>query len=470
MSGIASEAGCPTALAPSPSPHRVLIFAVISLALLMSSLDQTIVATALHALQHGLGASITWTGWTITGYSFGLVLMLPLAGKLSDRYGRRRVFLASVVVFTLASLCCGLADDIYLLVALRVVQAIGGAGFTPAATGIVVEHFGGTRDRAVGLFGSIFPIGAMIGPVVGGLIVSNWSWRIIFFVNVPIGLLLVPLCLRFVPADAPRESGRHERLDAVGIALLGIGLLAVMIALTYLGDAGPDRLWPVLGGAVVAAVAITGFLRHIARVTDPIIEPRLIHGRGFGAVNLVNVICGGTTVGLLALVPLYATTRYGISALGSGTLLTAQGLASILVSGAAAFALRRTGYHLPIYIGTGVIVVGMVGLWLAPPGGLSPYLWLSLAAFLVGIGMGGLSPASRNAGLQLAPEHSATIAALRTTGMQIGSIAAISVATAVIAQSAHPASAQSLVFLALAALLVAAAPIVARIPEHRGSW
>ena len=150
----------------APAPHRVAIFSVVAMALLMSSLDGTIVATALHAIQHGLGSSINWTSWVITAYSVGQVLTYPLAGKLSDRVGRRRFFFISVVVFTVASLCAGLADSIYLLIALRAVQAAGGAGFTPSATGIITEHFGSARDKAVGLFGSIFPIGSMIGPII----------------------------------------------------------------------------------------------------------------------------------------------------------------------------------------------------------------------------------------------------------------------------------------------------------------
>jgi MFS family permease len=125
-----------------PEVRRGLIFATISLALFMMSVSSTIVATVLPVLSHELGASIIWVGWTITAYSFGLVLMLPLSGKLSDRYGRRRVFLGSLFTFTIASLCCGLVNDIYVLIALRALQAVGGAGFTPSATGIVVDYFG----------------------------------------------------------------------------------------------------------------------------------------------------------------------------------------------------------------------------------------------------------------------------------------------------------------------------------------
>src|SRR5580698_5998958 len=218
----------------------------------MSSLDGTIVATALHAIQHGLNASINWTSWTITAYSVGMVLALSLAGKLSERYGRRRFFLVSVVVFASASLCCGLATNIYELIALRAVQAAGGAGCAPSATSIVVENFGAARDRAVGLFGSIFPIGAMIGPIFGGLFVAYWSWRGIFFVNVPIGILLVLLCLRYVPRDGDRRADERRPLDLAGMATLGVGTLALMMGISYLGQKGTSVWSPlVLGPALV---------------------------------------------------------------------------------------------------------------------------------------------------------------------------------------------------------------------------
>src|SRR5690606_10299676 len=144
---------------------------------------------------------------------FGFVVMLPVSGRLSERYGRRRVFLGSVVVFTAASLFCGLANDISLLIPLRALQAAGGAGFTPSATGIVVDYVGDARDRAVSLFGSICPGGALIGPIFGGLIVSYLSWRFVFFVNVPIGLAIVMLSLRYIPRDPPHPENERVRTD-----------------------------------------------------------------------------------------------------------------------------------------------------------------------------------------------------------------------------------------------------------------
>ncbi len=463
---------------PAPSPtstrppvRRGLVFSIISLALIMMALDATIVATALHAIQQDLGTTVNWAGWTITAYSFGFVLMLPITGKLSSQYGRRRVFLVSVITFTLASLCCGMANDIYTLIALRALQAAGGAGFTPSATGLVVDYFGASRDRYVGLFGSIFPVGAIIGPIFGGLFVNYWSWRGIFLVNVPIGIAIALLALRFIPSDPLRAPQKKERKDPVGLALLGCGVFGAMLAASVLGEKSASALSAAfLAPLAASAVGLWLFVRHARRCDHPFIAPNLIYGKDFGAVNLYNALVGGVKLGVVALVPLYATNRYGFDALDSGTLLTAQGIAGILFTLGAALALRRSGYRPPLYIGTLVMVAGMVLLAIAPPPGMGAYLWLAIGAFLVGAGGGIINPASRNAGLQLAPGQASTLAALRSMGLQIGSIATISIATAIIAAAAHPGPAQAWFYIATAALFIVALPIVRRMPEYHGAW
>jgi EmrB/QacA subfamily drug resistance transporter len=449
----------------------VLVFTIVALALLMMSVDSTIVATALHSLQQGLHTSINWAGWTITAYSFGFVLTLPVSGKLSERYGRRRVFLGSLVAFTAASLCCGLAENIYVLIALRAVQAAGGAGFTPSATGIVVDHFGDARDRAVSLFGSIFPIGAMIGPIFGGLFVSYWTWRGVFFVNVPIGVAVIVLALRYIPRDRPAAWGTHPRMDVIGMVLLGCGLLAGMLAVSSLGERSAHAWSPAfVVPLAIAIVALWMFFHYISRTAHPFIAPRLIHGPGFGPVNLINGLFGGVTYGVVALIPLYATNRYGMNALDSGTLLIAQGVATIILSVLAALALRRTGHRPPLYVGAVVIVIGLLLLALSPVAGIPPYAWLAGSAFLVGAGAGVINPASRNAGLQLAPEQASTLAALRSMCLQIGTIVTISIVTAILASSNDPGSIQAWVYVVAALLLVVALPLITRLPEHHGSW
>jgi MFS family permease len=212
------------------------------------------------------------------------------------------------------------------------------------------------------------------------------------------------------------------------------------------------------------------FFRHIKRSPHPFIPPRLINGPGFGAVNLINAIYGGVTSGVIALVPLYAVNRYGISALDSGLLLVAQGAAAITLSIISAFALRRTGYRAPLYAGGAIMGAGMLLLALSPGAGITPFLWLSTSAFLIGVGRGANNPASRNAGLQLAPEHSSTLAALRTMCMQIGTIVFVTIDTAILASSHDAGRTQAVLFALAAAVVLGSLPVINRVPEHSGSW
>lgn len=460
---VAGESGQPV--------RRVLVFCIIGFALMMLAVDGTIVATALEALKEGLNTTVNWAGWTITAYALGFVLMLPVSGRLADRFGNRRVFIGSVAAFTAASLCCGLAGNIYVLIALRALQAAGGAGFTPSATGIIVAHFGDARDRAVGLFGSIFPIGGMIGPVLGGLIVTYWSWRGIFLVNVPIGLAVAILAYRYIPRSRPARKQTRTKMDFVGVALMGVGIVSGMLAAAYLGDPGAVVWSPrFVAPAALSVIALVLFFRHINRSVHPFILPRLIHGRGFGSVNLVNLLYGGGAAGIRILVPLYAINRYGMSALDAGLLLIPGGLAAVLFASGAAFALRHTGYRPLICAGCIVIAAGMAVLAVPPMAGISPYLWLAGATFLLGAGAGTINPATRNAGLQLEPDKTPAIAALRSMCIQVGRICTISIATAILASSIHPGDIQAWIYAAAAVILVAALPIISRVPEHRGAW
>ncbi|HEX7324932.1 MAG TPA: MFS transporter, partial [Rhodanobacteraceae bacterium] len=291
-----------------------------------------------------------------------------------------------------------------------------------------------------------------------------------FLVNVPIGLALIPLCLRYVPADGPRHAQPGRHLDVPGIGLLGAGLLAAMIGLAYLGDTPSGWMASCIAALVVSVLALGAFAWHTEHAADPLIPPRLIRGRGFGAVNLICVVYSGFGAGLVALIPLYATNRYGFGPFDSGTLLAAQAVGAVILSTVDAFALRRTGYRLPLYSAAVLVAIGMLVLAFAPVH-IPTYVWLALGAALVGVGIGWSSPASRNAGLQLVPDQAASIAVLRSTAIQIGSITAISITTAIIAHAADPGTAQAWVYGAYAGLLLLVGlPASSRILEHKGAW
>ncbi len=199
------------------------MFGVVAIALLMVSIDQTAVATALPSIQRDLDTTLAWSGWTITIYSLGQIIGMPVAGKLSDQFGRKAVFMVVVGVFTLASLCAGLVHDIDLLIALRAVQGLAGGGIVPSATGIVSDQFGHDRDRAIGMFTSIFPIGAIIGPIVGGVLVTYSSWRAIFLINLPLGVVMLALTAVLI--------GRTPRSDRAYVFVAFAALLAAAIPL-----------------------------------------------------------------------------------------------------------------------------------------------------------------------------------------------------------------------------------------------
>jgi EmrB/QacA subfamily drug resistance transporter len=437
------------------------------MALFMAAIDQTIVSTALPAIQQELHAQINWSGWTITIYALGQVLTMPVAGKISDQFGRKKVFVLSALLFTAASLACGFATNIYLLVALRALQSIGGGAFMPSATGIVADHFGPERDRALGMFTSILPIGGIVGPILGGVFVAFWSWRGIFLVNVPIGIVLILLAVKYLPAGEARSTAR---IDLRGVALLGVLVLASMFGITYLGSGNVSLLSPVfLGCEAFAAVTVVLFVRHAKRHEAPFIPFELMRGRGFGVMNLINLCYGASALGFGALVPLYAEDRFRIESLAAGTLLTARAVGTICVATLAVLALRRTGHRLPMLVGFLISAVGLVAMY-ATPHGLSPYVWLTIAAGITGVGMGLTVPASNNASLQLAPDSVAAIAGLRGMFRQGGSIIAVSVTTAVLARSTNPGMAQGHIFLVFAAIMVATVPLLLLVPDHRGSW
>jgi EmrB/QacA subfamily drug resistance transporter len=463
---VASRGGARGTRNAGPPDRRKLVFAIVSIGLFMASIDQTIVATALPNIERELHAGINWSGWTISIYALGQVIAMPMAGKISDMYGRKKVFLVSAAIFTTASLCCGFAGSMPLLLLARLIQALGGGAFMPSATGIVSDHFGEERDRAVGMFTSILPVGGIIGPVIGGLFVSYWTWRGIFLVNVPIGIVLIVATMKFIPVSATRPA---SRVDVRGVALLAGLIATAMFGITYLGSGDVPLYSPVFLGCELAAIALGYlFLRHSRRDAAPFVPYRLLRGRGFAIMNLINYVYGAAALGFAALVPLYAQERYGISALGAGTLLTARGVGMIAVAGAASMALRRTGYRWPMIGGFLILVAGLVVMALQAP--VSPYGWLALGAGLTGLGMGLSVPAANNASLQLAPDQVAAIAGLRGMFRQSGAITAVSVTTAVIARSAHPGIVQAHVFIVFGALLLLMLPLVKLVPDHHGNW
>jgi MFS family permease len=213
---------------------------------------------------------------------------------------------------------------------------------------------------------------------------------------------------------------------------------------------------------------VVAFLRHARRAAAPFIPSRLLLGSGFGIMNLINFLFGCSALGFGALVPLYAHDRYGISSLSAATLLIGRAIGMIAVAAAAVFALRRTGYRLPMVAGSVVIAIGLVLMAIQPLGGISPFWWLFGTSALIGIGLGTSIPASNNAILNLAEGEVAAVAGLRGMFRQSGGIAAVSVSTAILARSTHPGTALAAVLAVFAALMVACIPLMFLVADQRG--
>jgi EmrB/QacA subfamily drug resistance transporter len=449
--------------AEPPQGHlRHLIFGTACFAILMVSIDGTIVATALPTLTRELHTSLAWSTWTITIYSLGQIVSLPIAGRLSDSLGRRRMFLLYVGVFTLSSLLAGFANNIYELIAFRFVQALGGGGLMPSTMGVVSDLFTRERDRALGLVSSFFPLGALLGPTLGGFIVTYFSWREIFFVNVPVGAVLLLLLWILLPAG---RLAVRTRIDVLGAALMGGTLLSVMFGLNQFADRGlrSPLPWSLLA---LGGVLATGFLLQQRRTADAILPPALLRRPAFALINGINVLYGAAAFGIFSLVPLFAQLAYGLSPIAAGSLLSVRAAGMAVMSVISSLLLRRVGYRAPMALGFALLAAGLVLISVRSPMP-RPLTWLGLSALVCGVGVGIAGPPSNNAAVQLMPDQVAAISGIRAMFRQTGGIIAITLTAVIIGAGPDEGHALSRVFLAFAILTVLMLPAILRIPERR---
>jgi EmrB/QacA subfamily drug resistance transporter len=457
--------------------RRHVFFGLAAVAVLMGSIDLTIVAVALPQLTDALHAPLTWVSWTLTAYQIVQVIMLPLTGKLSDTLGRKRVFLFCVGTFTLGSLLCGLAPSIGALIAARVIQAIGGGGLMPSAIGIISDQYQKHRARAIGLFSSVFPIGGIIGPNLGGYILEHWTWRELFFINVPIGVgVLVGVWLLL---KEPRVTGLRVSLDPIGLALYAGALALLMYAITALADA--PELWrnPGLWALLVTSLGLlVAFVRHIRHTPQPVIDYRLLAENPFLAANLYNFFFGSVVFGVISFVPYYMVLRYGMTAFQSGAVLTLRGIAMIIASTLASLFIIQRGYRAPMLAGMFLTAASLVLLgqrWNTLEIGrmvVDRFWMLSSILALGGVGMGLANPASNNAAIDLAPHQAAEVSGIRGMFRLTGGACSISATVLALSFFADKAAGLEVVFRALAGvLIVAVLPLTLMIPDTaRERW
>ena len=454
--------------------HRYLIFIAASLGLLMYSIDSTVVAVAFPNLINDLHTNVLWAAWTISIYFIAVTMAMPLAGNLSDSFGRKKVFLISLLLFTGSSLACGLAPNIYTLIAFRFLQGIGGASFLPTASGIVSDYFPENRERAIGLFTSIFPIGGIIGPNLGGWIVGSYSWRYIFYINLPIGLVLIAMILVLLK-DSKALTRPH--VDFTGASLFSGALLFLMFGLNLIGES--LSALSLLCAAVLVVFSLfllILFLRREKNETNPILDMGLLRSTPFLAANLLNLIIGAGVLGIFAFIPFYGTTVYKLSTFTSGMILTPRSVGMIFASAVVSFLLRRWGYRWPM--GLGLAITAFSTILLAPDFLLSTLArsqWgiaqmLSFLLLVSGIGMGIAFPAANNACIELMPEKVATIVGLRNTFRTVGGALGVSLITFILHVSSTPFDGFRVTFIAFGLALLCSIPLIFFMPAGKKGW
>jgi EmrB/QacA subfamily drug resistance transporter len=332
--------------------RRHLGFALSALAVLMASIDGTITVVALPQLTDSLNTSLSWVGWTLTSYSLVQIIMYPLAGQLSDMFGRRRVFLFCIVTFTVSSLLCGLAPNVFVLIVFRAVQAIGGGGLLPSVIGLIAEEYREHRAQAIGLISSIMPIGSIIGPNLGGLLLATFSWRALFFINIPIGIVLVLGFLFLMPKTPDTQTLAKIKVDAIGLVQFVGAIVCLMYGMTLIANdptqASNLLVWMLFGVSIVLAVA---FVRHIRRTTDAIMDYRLLARSPFLPVNVYNFLFGAVTMGFYSFIPYYAVVKFGMGPFESAAVLSPRAVVVMLTSMLASLYVKRLGYRVPMQVG-----------------------------------------------------------------------------------------------------------------------
>jgi EmrB/QacA subfamily drug resistance transporter len=413
--------------------RRTGILLICSLSLFIVGLDVTAVNIALPSIARELDAGISALQWTVDAYTVVLASLLMLAGSIADRFGRKRTFVTGLGVFTTASVLCSAAPSVELLVAFRVVQAVGASMMNPVAMSIITNVFTDPRERAqaVGVWGAMFGISLALGPIVGGALVSSVGWRSIFLINLPIGLAAIALTLRFVPES---RAPRPRRFDPVGQ-----GLVIVLLAtLTFGIIEAPGQGWSspgILAAFAVAGAALVALLRYEPRREEPLIDLRFFGSIPFTSSIVISVLAFAAFGGFLFLNTLYLQVARGLEPVEAGLFTVPIAVMTAIASPLSGRLVGRRGPRLPLVLAGIAILAGSAVLT-----GLEPttsVAELFAAYVLLGIGFGLVNAPITNAAVSGMPRAQAGVAAaIATTSRQVGQTLGVAVVGAIVASHA----------------------------------
>jgi DHA2 family multidrug resistance protein len=338
-----------------------LIALTVMLATFMEVLDTSVANVALPHIAGNLSATVDESTWVLTSYLVSNAIVLPLSGWLSSVFGRKRFYMACVVIFTLSSMLCGVAISLPMLIVFRIMQGVGGGALQPVAQAILVESFPlRKRGMAMAVYGMGVVVAPIIGPTLGGWITDNFTWRWIFLINIPVGVLSLVLTsmLIFDPPYMVRKRGL--RIDYIGLGLLTIGLAFLEIVL----DEGQRRDWLsshlIVFAGFVAVAALIGVIIWELRQKDPIIDLRMLKDRNFALSTLTMFLLGFVLYASTMLLPVFVKTLLGYTAMQSGLVLSPGGLAIIVLMPVVGFLLTRYQPRTLIIFG---LVVSALGLF-----------------------------------------------------------------------------------------------------------
>jgi EmrB/QacA subfamily drug resistance transporter len=415
---------------------RLRVLVICCMSLLIVGLDVSIVNVALPAIRTDFDASISELQWTIDAYTLVLASLLMVSGSTADKLGRVRVFQVGLALFTLGSLACSLAPSVGALIAFRAVQAVGGSMLNPVAMSIIRNTFHNPRERAqaIGVWGGVVGISLALGPVVGGALVGI-SWRAIFLVNIPVGLLAIALTARFVPESRALKA---RRVDPVGQVLVVVTLASLVFAIIE----GPEAGWTssrIIGLFALSAAALVGLLVYEPRRREPLIELRFFTSAPFSGASVIAVCAFAAMAGFLFLNTLYLQEVRGFSALHAGLLTLPMAGMAMMFGPVSGRVVGTVGPRVPLLIGGAGI--GSSALMLTGLTATTSVGWLIAAYAVFGIGFGFVNTPITNTAVSGMPADQAGVAAaVASTSRMIGQSLGVAIVGAVATAAAAGAS------------------------------